>query len=338
MAALIERLGGVADPAAPASPSQLADLVRRDLRRSLAAVREPRAGYDRPLVLPVWAHGAQLLAVVPVDSRARTVEDLLGEGPRPLLLAAAALEALVLAADWAAVSAQAPLAARYGATEGALVLALPWRRSTGPELADAELAALQLDERLAGTDRLRVAAAAVPAEAGSLVLGAADLQPALGARHALAELEVLVRAGVPAPEAATSTSLAVRAGRGEGGEAASALLDAVLGPVHTDSRPHEDADPSRRMARRILQTLAGKRKWSGGSGAGFHTEVTHLTRGFDRSDRELAAGVVDALLAAGLLVEKLSVGQRHVSLYSRRAGDIAALIERGEVPPDLRLP
>lgn len=335
---LIERLGGVADPAAPASPSQLAGLVQRELRRGLGAAHLPRAGYDRPLVIPVCGLAGQLLAVVPVDARVRTVEELLADGSRPLLLAAAGLEALVLAADCGAVTAHEPLAARYGAAEGALVLALPWARSHGPELADAELAALQLDERLAGTDRLRVAAAALPADAGALVLGNLDLQPPLGARHALAELEVLVRGGVSPPEAAASTSLAVREGRGGGAEAASALLDAVLGPVHVDSRPHEDTDPSRRMARRILQTLAGKRKWSGGSGAGFHTEVTHLTRGFDRSDRELAGDVVDALLAAGLLVEKPSVGQRHVSLYSRRAGDIAALIERGDVPPDLRLP
>lgn len=335
---LIERLGGVADPAAPASPSQIAGLVRRELHRGLSAIGAPRAGYDRPLVLPVGPLPGRLLVAVPVDARARTVEDVFEEHPRALLLAAAALEALVVAGDVEAAAAGAPLRIGYGSAEGSLVLSLPWPRSSGPELADAELAALQLDERLDGTDRLRTAAAPLPSEAAAIVLGAVEAQPPLGARHPLAELEVLVRAGLPAAEAAESTSLAVRAGRGTGGEAATALLDAVLGPVHVDTRPHEDADPSRRMARRILQTLAGKRKWSGGSGAGFHTEVTHLTRGFDRSDRELAGAVVTALLDAGLLVEKPSVGQRHVSLYSRRAGDIRALIERGEVPPDLRLP
>lgn len=335
---LIELLGGVADPAAPASPSQIAGLVRRELQRGLASIDAPRAGYDRPLVLPVGPLPGRLLVAVPVDARARTVEDALDGGPRPLLLVAAAMEALVVAGDVGAATAGQPLVVGYGAADGALVLTLPWPRSTGPDSADAELAALQLDERLDGTDRLRTAVAPLPPAATDLVLGAADAQPPLGSRHPLAELEVLVRAGLPAAEAAGSTSLALRAGRGSGGEAATALLDAVLGPVHHEARPHEDADPSRRMARRILQTLYGKRKWSGGSGAGFHTEVTHLTRGFDRHDRELAADVVSALLDAGLLVEKPSVGQRHVSLYSKRAADIHALIERGEVPPDLRLP
>ncbi|MBJ7471441.1 MAG: hypothetical protein JHD16_09065 [Solirubrobacteraceae bacterium] len=335
---LIELLGGVADPSAPASPSQVAALTRRELTRGLSELRTPRAGYDRPLVLPVCGLGGPLLAAVPVDARARTVEALLDDGPRPLLLVAAAMEALVLAGERGPVTAAAPLTFGFGEAEGALVLGLPWARSGGARFADAELAALQLDERLAGADRLRAVAAALPASAGALVFGGVATTPPLGGRHVLAELEVLVRAGLPAPEAAASTSMAVCAGRGDGGPAATALLDAVLGPVLEDHRPHEDADPSRRMARRILQTLAGKRKWSGGSGAGFHTEVTHLTRGFDRSDRELAGAVVDALLAAGLLVEKPSVGQRHVSLLSRRAGDITALIERGEVPPDLDLP
>jgi hypothetical protein len=48
--------------------------------------------------------------------------------------------------------------------------------------------------------------------------------------------------------------------------------------------------------------------------------------------------VGEALLAAGLLAEKPSVGQRHVFLNPRRARDIRDLIEQGETPPDLRLP
>lgn len=335
---LIELLGGAADPAAPASPSQIAGLVRRELQRGLRSIDAPRAGYDRPLALPVGPLPGRLVVAVPVDARARSVEDVLDGSARPLLLAAAAMEALVVAADLGAAASGSPLVVGYGSADGALVLTLDWPRSSGPDTADAELAALQLDECLDGTDRLRTAAAPLPPTAAEIVFGATGAQPPLGARHPLAELEVLVRAGLPATDAAGSTSLAVRAGRGTGGEASTALLDAVLGPVHHDTRPHEDADPSRRMARRILQTLYGKRKWSGGSGAGFHTEVTHLTRGFDRSDRELAGAVVSALLDAGLLVEKPSVGQRHVSLYSKRASDIHALIERGETPPDLQLP
>jgi hypothetical protein len=48
--------------------------------------------------------------------------------------------------------------------------------------------------------------------------------------------------------------------------------------------------------------------------------------------------VGEALLVAGLLAEKPSVGQRHVFLNPRRAGDIRALIERGDAPRDLSLP
>jgi len=44
------------------------------------------------------------------------------------------------------------------------------------------------------------------------------------------------------------------------------------------------------------------------------------------------------LIAAGLLAEKPSVGQRHVFLNPRRAADIRRLIETGETPPGLRLP
>jgi len=44
------------------------------------------------------------------------------------------------------------------------------------------------------------------------------------------------------------------------------------------------------------------------------------------------------MLEAGLLAEKPSVGQRHVFLNPRRAADIHALIERGDVPDDLALP
>ena len=55
------------------------------------------------------------------------------------------------------------------------------------------------------------------------------------------------------------------------------------------------------------------------------------------NDRALAQEVGEALLDAGLLAEKPSVGQRHVFLNPRRAREIRAFIERGEVPPGMRL-
>ena len=84
---------------------------------------------------------------------------------------------------------------------------------------------------------------------------------------------------------------------------------------------------------RVLQRLDGMGKWGG-----YHTEFAHLARGFRGNDRALAEQVGEALLAAGLLEEKPSVGQRHVFLNSRRAGDIRKLIDEGVVPSDLRLP
>jgi hypothetical protein len=113
--------------------------------------------------------------------------------------------------------------------------------------------------------------------------------------------------------------------------------DAVLAALDAAgsdfSRPHDDPDPARRAARRILQRLDGMGKWGG-----YHTEFAHLARGFAGNERALAESVGEALLASGLLAEKPSVGQRHVFLNPRRAGDIHALIERGEAPAGLKLP
>ena len=75
-----------------------------------------------------------------------------------------------------------------------------------------------------------------------------------------------------------------------------------------------------------------------GKWGGYHTDFKHLARGFAGNDRALAEAVGESLLDAGLLVDKPSVGQRHVFLNPRRAADIHALIERAEVPGDLRLP
>src|SRR6185312_790858 len=89
-------------------------------------------------------------------------------------------------------------------------------------------------------------------------------------------------------------------------------LKAPIGIAH----PHVVPDPARRVARRILQRLNGMGKWGG-----YHTEFAHLARGFAGNDRKLAEAVGEALLEAGLLAEKPSVGQRHVFLNPRRAAD-----------------
>jgi hypothetical protein len=97
-------------------------------------------------------------------------------------------------------------------------------------------------------------------------------------------------------------------------------------------RPHADPDPSRRVARRMLLTLRGKGKWGG-----YHSEVTNLARGF-KEEWDLAEAVGEALIGAGLLLEKPSVGQRHGSLNPRRKGDIDRLVDDGVIPEGLTLP
>ena len=57
-----------------------------------------------------------------------------------------------------------------------------------------------------------------------------------------------------------------------------------------------------------------------GKWGGYHTEFAHLARGFAGNDRALAQEVGEALLEAGLLAEKPSVGQRHVYLNPQARG------------------
>jgi hypothetical protein len=148
-----------------------------------------------------------------------------------------------------------------------------------------------------------------------------DLKPPIGPAHPLrVALELARLGGRPADPAALN----------DHEDAVLAILEAAN---QQPARPHDDPDPSRRVARRILQRLDGMGKWGG-----YHTDFSHLARGFAGNDRALADEVGEALLISGLLSEKPSVGQRHVFLNPRRAADIRALIERGEVPGDLSLP
>ena len=120
---------------------------------------------------------------------------------------------------------------------------------------------------------------------------------------------------------------------GAGDEQHEDAVLALLAPLQAAVRPHEDPDPARRIARRILQRLDGMGKWGG-----YHTDFAHLSRGFAGNERALAQEVGEALLTAGLLAEKPSVGQRHVFLNPRRAAEIRRLIDEGDVPTGMRLP
>jgi hypothetical protein len=290
--------GGLAAPRERAG--RLRALLAAELRRGRDELARARSGYGAPVTVAVAPAEGGLTAVVPVAPELRADPAAVAE--RGWLLTAATVGSLVEAG-----AAGGLLAGRW---EAALVL-----RAAGP--GDAELATLAFEEQARGIDRLRARALAVPAH---VLADAADLRPPIGDAHPLAVAALVARlGGRPADPAASE----------EHEDAVLALVDAGDGAT----RPHDDPDPSRRAARRILQRLDGMGKWGG-----YHTEFAHLARGFAGNDRRLAERVGDALLDAGLLAEKPSVGQRHVFLNPRRAGAIRALIDDGEVPDDLRLP
>jgi hypothetical protein len=282
--------GALADPGS--SPAQLRALLRAELEHGAQELGRARSGYDRPVTVAI-APGA--VAVAPVSPQLRA--DPAAVDDRAWTLVAALVGALVVAgAD--------PEALKAGELDGNLALQAPG--------ADPELVPLAFEEQLAGVDRLRARALAVPD------LPANDLREPIGDGHPLrAAARIAALGGMPA--------------RPESVEEFEEQLVDTAGEETT--RPHDDPDPSRRIARRILQRLDGMGKWGG-----YHTEFTHLSRGFAGNDRKLAEAVSEALLEAGLLQSKPSVGQRHVFLNPRRAADIHGLIERGVWPPGLRLP
>jgi hypothetical protein len=187
--------------------------------------------------------------------------------------------------------------------------------------AEAELVPLAFDGQVAGIDRLRARALAFPA---FVLDDVADLKAPIGIAHPLVVAAAVAGLGGRPADPASLV---------EHEDAVLARLDAAAAAAGEVVRPHDDPDPARRVARRILQRLNGMGKWGG-----YHTEFAHLARGFAGNDRKLAEAVGEALLEAGLLAEKPSVGQRHVFLNPRRAADIHTLIERGDVPADLKLP
>jgi hypothetical protein len=88
----------------------------------------------------------------------------------------------------------------------------------------------------------------------------------------------------------------------------------------------DDRCPRRRHVRRALRRLMHKGK----IGQQYHTEFNHLARGAPPESRADALALGEALIRAGLLGEKPSVGQRHVYLRREALPAIHALIDRGE--------
>jgi hypothetical protein len=87
----------------------------------------------------------------------------------------------------------------------------------------------------------------------------------------------------------------------------------------------DDPCPRRQHARKVLQRLLRMGK----VGEQHHTEFDHLYRGAAPEDRRAALAIGQALVRAGLLGEKPSVGQRHVYLRREALPSIHALIDRG---------
>ena len=318
MTGLADALADAGGAAAP--PSATAGL-RRALAHTLAHGRGElglaRSGYGEPVAVAVGSVDGHLLAAAPVDAAFRA--DPEGSPERAWLLVAALVAALADLAGGPGAPPMRPedLRIRVGEHDGFLVVAHPSPSIAPDELE--ELLPLAFDERAASIDRLRARGLAVP----SVLLAddAAGLREPIGPGHPVRVAEAVARLG---GEPADPRSVDAHE------EAVLALLSAGAAAA---TRPHEDPDPGRRIARRILQRLDGMGKWGG-----YHTDFAHLARGFAGNERALAQQVGEALIDSGLLAEKPSVGQRHVFLNPRRAADIHAFIDSGDEPTGLRLP
>jgi len=195
--------------------------------------------------------------------------------------------------------------------------------------ADPELAALAIAERLPDAVRIRQAQLPEPiAAAPELDLGRARARTGLAVlaqsvgAHPV-EVAIALAAHGQSLEIAVDDPDMVRNVR-NWGLSGDPLPDepdddAVIGI-------DDDPCPRRRHARRVLQRLLRMGK----VGTNYHTAVDHLYRGVSADQRHEAMEVGEALIRAGLLGEKPSVGQRHVYLRRDALAQIHALIERGE--------
>jgi hypothetical protein len=305
---LARALGDAGGADAPREWSaRLRELLRAELERGARELGEARTGRERPIALAVAAAEGAVVAVLPLAPELRADADAVTE--RGGALAAVAVERLVEAAEPAAPRGPADLALRLGAHDGFLALSYP---AAEPRWS-AEYAREALDDATRAIDRLRARAYLLP----EAVLDAGDLRAPIGATHPLRVAEAVTRlGGSPLDE--------------ESLETLEPQLLTLLEPSGGVARAHDDPDPRRRVMRRILQRLDGMGKWGG-----YHTAFDHLARGFAGNERALAYEMGEELLAAGLLEQKPSVGQRHVYLNTRRAGEIRRLIDEGVVPDSL---
>jgi hypothetical protein len=285
--------------------ARLRKLLRAELARGAREMWAARSGRERPVALAVAAGLGSVRVALPLPPELRADPAAVGE--RGAQLAAAAVERLVEATEPGPASSASHLALLLGSCDGFFALSYP---AADPRWS-AEYVREALDDAAAAIDRLRARTHLLPGHA----LVARDLRPPIGATHPLRVAEAVARLGAsPLDEEAV--------------EILEPALLKFLEPAGRPTRAHEDPDPRRRVMRRILQRLDGMGKWGG-----YHTAFDHLARGFAGNERALASAVGEELVATGLLIEKPSVGQRHVSLNPRRAGDIRHLIDEGVRAP-----
>jgi hypothetical protein len=295
------------------SSARLRRLLDAELARGARELDEPRTGYGTPIAVAVAAGEGEVQAALPVAPELRADPGAVRE--RAAALAAAAVEQLVEGSSAAPPRSPEDLRLQAGELGGMLLLAYP--AAEPHQAAEYAQEALNAEFEERRIDRLRARAHLVP---GHVLEGAADLRAPIGATHPLRVAEAVTRLGGSPLDDDTVQALEDQ-------------LLRLLEPAGAVSRAHEDPDPVRRVARRILQRLDGMGKWGG-----YHTAFDHTARGFAGHERALAYEVGEALLAAGLLEQKPSVGQRHVYLSPRRSGDIRRLIDDGALPAGLRLP
>lgn len=307
----LQSAGGSTAP--PSTSAQLRRLLAPELARGDEELGKERTGYPDPIHAGFAAGDGVLAAVLPVPSS--FAADPAEATDRAWTLTAACIPPMVELAELRAAARPEDLAIRTADWEGWLVLELSHR---GFDHETADLAALELEAAIEHTDRLRAWVIALP---GHVLADAGNRRPPLGPTHPLKVAEAVTRLGGD-PLAPASL------------EDHADAIGELLEPPGSIARAHDDPEPIRRVARRILQRLDGMGKWGG-----YHTEFVHLGRGFAKgNDRSTALDVGEALLDADLLVEKISVGQRHVYLNPRRSGDIRRLIDEGKVPAGLILP
>ena len=289
--------------------ARLRELLRAELQRGARELEEKRTGRERPIVLAVAPAEDSVVAVLPLAPELRADAGAV-ERPRRGAGGRAPWSGWSRRPSRARRAGRTSLALELGEHAGYLALSYPaadpaWSADYAREALDD---AVERDRPAAR----RHAGAARP-RAGGVGPAAADRgdAPAArgGGRHAAGRLA---------------------ARRGRRWRRSSRSCWRVLAPSGSVARAHDDPDPRRRVMRRILQRLDGMGKWGG-----YHTAFDHLARGFAGNERALAYEVGEELLDAGLLEQKPSVGQRHVYLNARRAGDIRRLIDEGVLPPEL---